>query len=325
MSDTDTCEIEECHPETRAQVKDKSASRARKILIQNFFKYVQISTTGDIDLKGQSTKDWPSVKVLLVILDGFKPKRLDGGRRKKGSERRVKPMIALISESENVCGDVLHAIDEGVVYNYSSRYEPRFAYNSSEAISYMTDVMYENSPDENEEQINDSVSTQIRALLINRLYSYISMTTPKNVDKRNKSTADRPQLKVGLFIVDECKPNLSSGAAYSKGKERREKTLVTLMTGSENDRKEIIDALGDGILSGNEIIQSHYDPVFAYNVDDAVKTEYFGFEPVLSRPPERVLRLEEILPTIKHLCGFVGQFKVVWMFWPEKTRPRRKI
>jgi hypothetical protein len=41
----------------------------------------------------------------------------------------------------------LHAIDEGVVYNYSSRYEPRFAYNSSEAISYMTDVMYENSPD----------------------------------------------------------------------------------------------------------------------------------------------------------------------------------
>jgi len=127
------------------------------------------------------------------------------------------------------------------------------------------------------------------------------MTTPKNVDKRNKSTADWPQLKVGLFIVDECKPNLSSGAAYSKGKERREKTLVTLMTGSENDRKEIIDALGDGILSGNEIIQSHYDPVFAYNVDDAVKTEYFGFEPVLSRPPERVLRLEEILPTIKHL------------------------
>ena len=59
------------HPETRAQVKDKSSSRARKILIQNFFNYVEMTTPGEFDLKGQSTKDWPSIKALLVILDGF--------------------------------------------------------------------------------------------------------------------------------------------------------------------------------------------------------------------------------------------------------------
>mmetsp|Transcript_8236 Transcript_8236/g.11985 ORF Transcript_8236/g.11985 Transcript_8236/m.11985 type:complete len:529 (+) Transcript_8236:280-1866(+) len=369
------------HPETSAQIKGKSTSRVRKRLIQNFFRYVQITTPGDIDLKGHSTKDWPSVKVLLVVLDGFKPKRADGGRRKNGSERRDKPMTALISASENVCGDVLHAIHEGVLLNYSN-YEPRFAYSSSEAISSMTDFTYENSLDENEEptveakkinwsdersllhqfplwkgkgrrpipfehlsqygsdksrkkaayqwrgytekaqlelekkftgdsvkikkaldrennteeelalekqkwkkravgsqpctkgQINDRVSRRMRALLINRLYLDISMTTPQNVDKQNKSTADWPQLKVGLFIIDECKPNLSSGGAYRKGKERREKTLVTLMTGSEKDKSEILDALVDGIMSGNEPLKSHYDPVLAFNVDDAVKTEY---------------------------------------------------
>ena len=142
----------------------------------------------------------------------------------------------------------------------------------------------------------------MRTHLINRLYSYISMTTPKNVDRKNKSTADWPKLKVGLFIIDECKPNLPNGAAYRKGKERREKTLVTLMTGSENDKREIIDALEDGIMSGNETLKSQYDPVFAFNVDDAVKTDCFRFESVRSRPPARALRLEEILPTINHYC-----------------------
>ncbi len=150
------------------------------------------------------------------------------------------------------------------------------------------------------EQIKDKVTTRVRALLIKRLYLYIAMTTPQPFDNKKKSTAGWPRLKVGLIIVDECKPNMSNGARYKKGEERRKKKLITFMTGSESDKNEIINALEDGILSDNEQLLTLYDPVFAFNIDDAVKTDYFRFEAVRSRPPMRVLQLEEILPTITH-------------------------
>jgi hypothetical protein len=75
------------------------------------------------------------------------------------------------------------------------------------------------------------------------------------------------------------------------------------MTGSESDKNELIDALEDGIMSDNEQLQSLYDPVFAFNVDDAVKTDYFRFDAFRSHPPARVLQLKEILPSINyHWC-----------------------
>ncbi len=149
-------------------------------------------------------------------------------------------------------------------------------------------------------QIKDKVTTRVRAALLNRLYLYIAMTTPKPIDDKNKSTADWPRLKVGLIMVDECKPNLPGGAKYKKGEERWRKKLITLMTGSEGDKNEILDALEDGILSDNKQLLSLYDPVFAFNVNDAIKTDYFRFETIRSRPPGRVLQLEEIMPTITH-------------------------
>eukprot|EP00590_Aulacoseira_subarctica_P002578 CAMPEP_0172428076 /NCGR_PEP_ID=MMETSP1064-20121228/44847_1 /TAXON_ID=202472 /ORGANISM="Aulacoseira subarctica , Strain CCAP 1002/5" /LENGTH=56 /DNA_ID=CAMNT_0013172645 /DNA_START=32 /DNA_END=198 /DNA_ORIENTATION=+ len=56
------------------------------------------------------------------------------------------------------------------------------------------------------------------------------------------------------------------------------------MTGSERDKTEIMDALEDGIMSGNETLKSLYDPVFAFDVDDAVKTDYYRFDAVRSPP-----------------------------------------
>ncbi len=59
------------------------------------------------------------------------------------------------------------------------------------------------------EQIKDKVTRRVRAFLNKRLYLYIVMTLPQHIDKYQKSTADWPRLKVGFFIVDELKPNLS--------------------------------------------------------------------------------------------------------------------
>jgi hypothetical protein len=139
-------------PVTRAQVKDRATSRARvrAILIQYFFQYIQMTTPPIFDFNGHSTKEWPTLKFMLVVLDGFKPNCADGGKQKEGSERRDKSMIALISASENVCREVLHAISEGIV-SKNCNYEQCFAYNLEDALNPSADIMDESSEvDENE-------------------------------------------------------------------------------------------------------------------------------------------------------------------------------
>lgn len=139
-------------------------------------------------------------------------------------------------------------------------------------------------------QIKDKVTRRVRALLIKCLYLYIAMTTPPKVVKYQKSTTDWPHLK-------------AYRSHLKNGEKRRNKTVIMFMTGSESDKSELIDALEDGIMSDNEQLQSLYDPVFAFNVDDAVKTDHFRFDTVRGRPPARVLQLEEILPSISyHWC-----------------------
>ncbi len=94
----------------------------------------------DFDWKGNSTKDWPKLKVALVVVNGFKPNSANGGRRKEGTDRRSKILVAFMSGSEDGYTEVLHAIKEGIICNNQGSSHPGYeccysAYNYTDAVA----------------------------------------------------------------------------------------------------------------------------------------------------------------------------------------------
>ena len=94
-------------PVTKAQVKDTVTTEAREILMKRFFLYDKMVSPGEKDKSGKSTAAWPKLSTALVIVDGFRPRTITGGRWKDGQERRQKKLLTLVAGSKDKLEHVL--------------------------------------------------------------------------------------------------------------------------------------------------------------------------------------------------------------------------
>ena len=153
---------------------------------------------------------------------------------------------------------------------------------------------------ETKAQMKDKETLKQKNLMMSRLFTYISMTTPPKTDARGRSTSDWPQLLIALIIVDEYKPNPPKGK-HKDGKEKRDKPLITFVAASEKVKNEVIVAIQDGYMLDSSPFFPTYDRCVVFSEKDAVNAEYFGFgDETRKRPPQRVRTHDEILQSLSH-------------------------
>jgi hypothetical protein len=144
-------------PESRAQVKDRTATRERATLISKLYDYISMTTLPNADSSScQSKTDWPCLRTAIIILDGFKPNRPNGGRWKSGTERRDKPLLNICTGSEIDWLKILKAMRSMENYSntsgaYVSKFDFCFAYTFEDAMSA------EASEASNDNCINESI------------------------------------------------------------------------------------------------------------------------------------------------------------------------
>jgi len=150
------------------------------------------------------------------------------------------------------------------------------------------------SQPESRAQVKDRTATKERVKLISKLYDYISMTTLPNFDRSfYQSTSDIPCLRTAIIILDGFKPNNPNGGRWKSGTERRDKPLLNICTGSENDWLEILKALRsmDNCSNSFGSYLPKFDIFFAYTFEDAIAEEvseaghdYYNTDSIVESP-----------------------------------------